>query len=85
MGLYSCCDVTNPAPETELLYGHRIGGMHGEAAAGAAAAGPFVPLTPAEAKHCIGRAMHQSSQRRTCQESFADVVDVVSTTDWQSC
>jgi threonine dehydrogenase-like Zn-dependent dehydrogenase len=29
MGLYSCCDVTNPAPETELLYGHRIGGMHG--------------------------------------------------------
>ena len=33
MGLYSCCDVTNPAPETELLYGHRIGGMHGEAAA----------------------------------------------------
>lgn len=29
MGLYSCCDVTNPAHETELLYGQRIGGLHG--------------------------------------------------------
>lgn len=35
MGLFSCCDVTNPAKETELLYGHRIGGMHGEELASA--------------------------------------------------
>jgi hypothetical protein len=84
MGLYSCCDVTNPAPETELLYGHRIGGMHGEAAAEAADAGPCVPLTPAEAQHCMSRVMHESSQRRIRQKSFADMVDLVSTTDWQS-